>query len=381
MIKKKIIFIVTSSAKTLKYIIKDQPKYIEKHFIVYVVSSEKKMLEEYAKKYNLKHVFIPMFRKINPFYDLYSIILLLLSIYHHKPDIIHSYTPKAGLICSISGFLMQVPKRLHTFTGLIFPYKFFLMKSILAMIDSLICFLNTHVIAEGNGVKTLLILHKITSKKIYIIGNGNIAGVDLNYFSKNSKKERHEVSDKLSVLKKIKSNATVFIFAGRINKDKGVEELIKSFRNLNSDNSFLLIIGEFESKKYANHFKQLLYNHSNIMINKWENDLRPFLENSNCLILPSYREGFPNIVLQAGAMQLPSIVTNIPGSNEIITNNKNGLICNPRDWISLMNAMRLFLSMSVQERSIMGINAKKNIHQKYDQNIFRNELIKFYNEL
>ena len=381
MINKKVIFIVTSSAKTLKYILKDQPKFIEKYFVVYVVSGEKEILDEYSTIHKLKYIHVPIYRKINPIYDLYSITLLIKSIYDLKPDIIHSYTPKAGLICSISGFFMRVPKRLHTFTGLIFPYQKFIMKFILSLIDSLICFLNSDVIAEGNGVKDLLTLHKITRKKIHIIGNGNIAGVDLNHFNNNSKKLTKVMCDKLYELKKRKNISTVFIFAGRINKDKGVEVLVKSFIELNADNSALLFVGEFESKKYKINFNQLLNHHSNIIVNKWENDLRPFFGNSDCLILPSYREGFPNVLLQAGAMQLPSIVTNVPGSNEIITDKKNGLICEPRDYKGLKNKMHSFLSMNNQERSKMGINAKKNIHKKYDQNFFRNNLIEFYNNL
>jgi glycosyltransferase involved in cell wall biosynthesis len=379
--RNKKLFIVTTSIKSFSYILKNQPAYLNQYFLVYVGSSEPELIKNYAIKLGVKYFPIPMYRKINLFSDIRSIYHLSLTLLKFRPDIIHSYTPKAGLVCAISGYLCRIPTRIHTFTGLIFPYKKPFMRFVLAIIDSLICKLNTHIIAEGQGVKKLLLENKITNKNINIIGNGNIAGVDTKYY--NPEKFKH--NEKTLELKRyfnINENSITFIFAGRINKDKGIIELLNSYTKSYNENINLIILGEFETKEFELKVNSMIDNSNNkIWLEGWKDDIRPYLFISDCFILPSYREGFPNVLLQAGAMKLPSIVTNVPGSNEIIINNHNGWICNSKSSKDLGILINRVVSMSKSELAKIGIRARKNVEKKYEKTIYQKQLIEFYNQI
>jgi len=303
------------------------------------------------------------------------------SIKQIKPDIMHSFTPKAGLICAIAGYLCHTRFRIHTFTGLIFPYRKLLFKQILIYVDKLICKLNTHIIAEGEGVKRQLIDANIITENIHIIGNGNIAGVDTDQYHLLNP----EIKEKTKLLIKqlrIDSKSYYFIFIGRFNNEKGINELLWSFQNLGTNNVKLILVGDFErNDSFSKHVKKNYFSDENIYFVGWQSDIRPYLSISDCLILPSYREGFPNVVLQAGAMGIPSIVTNVTGSNEIITNDYNGWIVPPKNKIALVNQMRIVMNCSKNELKTIGRNARKNIKEKYEKTYYQKALVRFYDNL
>ena len=178
--------------------------------------------------------------------------------------------------------------------------------------------LNTHTVAEGKGVKDLLYKHNIIRKKVHIIGNGNIAGVDTNYFNPMHFRNNNNISQ-LKIKYGVDESVTTFIFVGRINEEKGIIELLQAIKNLKSKEVNLIILGSFETSEFEIKVNNMIkLGLKNVHIVNWKEDIRPYLYISDCFVLPSYREGFPNVLLQAGAMGLPSIVTNVPGSNEII---------------------------------------------------------------
>ena len=375
------LLIITTIDTTFKYILKDQPKYLNNNYSVTVGSANYFGIKEYAKSKSLNYIHIPMKRKISPLSDIKSMFFLIKALLKYRPDIIHSYTPKAGMVCAISGYLCRIPIRIHTFTGLIFPYKKPFMQFILATIDSLICKLITHIIAEGQGVKKLLLENNITNKAIHIIGNGNIAGVDTKYF--NPEKFKHDI--RIQNLKKdlnINEGSTTFIFIGRMNQDKGLIELLNAFNNIRNKNISLILVGECESSSFELRVRHLVKK-SIININwvDWQEDIRPYLSISSCFILPSYREGFPNVLLQAGAMGLPAIVTDVPGSNEIIVENYNGWICDSKSINELETLITRVSSMSNNELIQMGINARENVNRKYEKSNYQKKLVGYYNQL
>jgi len=366
---------------TFIHILKGQPRYLTQYYSVIVGSNNFLSLKKFANQEGVNFINIPMYRKINPIYDIYSIVILVFKILKLKPDLVHSYTPKAGFVCAISCYITRVPIRIHTFTGLIFPYKKNPMKLLLAKIDSIICRLNTHIIAEGAGVKKQLIDNKITSQPINIIGNGNIVGVDTAYYKPKiyiKGFSRVEFLKNLNITEK----TLIFIFAGRLNRDKGITELLEAYIKLNKKDICLLLIGEFETRIFKNKVMSLINSSNNLIhIEGWKSDIRPYLDLSDCFVLPSYREGFPNVLLQAGAMMLPSIVTNVSGSNEIIKNNYNGWICNSKSVIELVNLMNFVISMPKVKLVEHGVNARHCIKENYEQCDYRNNLVKFYKGL
>lgn len=369
--------IVTTVPTTLVSILAQQPKFLAHHFDVALISSPAAELKKVQSTEGVATYAVPMERGINPVKDLISLFKMVKQLRILKPDIVHSYTPKAGLITMLAGFICRVPVRVHTFTGLIFPTSAGIKKKVLIWMDRLICACATTLVPEGNGVKQDLIDYGITSKPLKVIGSGNIAGVDTSFFDKQRiiGKKLH-----LSLLKQfnLPKNAFVFCFVGRFTEDKGVTELLSAFNEL-SDNAYLLLVGEMDERlPLPPELAQSLTNQLRIHNIGWQNDIRPALAISNVLVLPSYREGFPNTPLQAGAMGVPCIVTDINGSNEIIKPGFNGWIVPPKDINALAEAMRE--SMQSDDLEKLGEHARCNIVEKFERKTHWLNMLNFYNE-
>lgn len=248
-------------------------------------------------------------------------------------------TPKAGLLSMLAAKMARVPIRLHTFTGLIFPTRTGLMQKLLIRMDQLLCWAATNIYPEGNGVKQDLIDYKITSKPLKVIANGNVNGIDLNHFDSTviTDEKKRVLRESLN----IGEDDFVFIFVGRMVGDKGINELVSAFTQMECQKSKLLLVGSYESEldPLLPEALREIDNNPNIIATGFQSDVRPYFAISDALAFPSYREGFPNVVMQAGAMGLPSIVTDINGCNEIIEEGTNGIIIPPKDVIALKNAM------------------------------------------
>lgn len=372
------LLIVTTVPITLKVILSGQPSFLSSAFDVSIVSSPDEELLYVSSQESVSSFQVPMERGISPLRDLVSVFKMVKLFQTHKPHMVHSYTPKAGLVSMLAGFIARVPIRIHTFTGLIFPTSTGIKKLILIWMDRLICACATNVVPEGNGVKKDLLDHGITNKPLAVIGNGNIAGVDLTRFDKS-----FVIKDKLHIPLKLKlnmpSNAFVFCFVGRFTLDKGFIELIDAFKLL-PDNAHLLLVGENDVRQpLPDEITALLNSHARIYNIGFQIDIRPALALSNVLVLPSYREGFPNTPLQAGAMSLPSIVTDINGCNEIIKPRYNGWIVPVKDSVALYEAM--LSATNSDDLLALGENARLNIKQNFERNQHWKNMLSFYQNL
>lgn len=371
------LFIVTTVPVTITGIMAGQPEALSSNFDVHIVSSPRPELNVIKKNVNLPVHSVAMSRGISPLKDLLSLIKMVYLLSKEKPDIIHSYTPKAGLISMLGGFICGVPIRVHTFTGLIFPTSKGFKKKILILMDRLICACATTIVPEGNGVRRDLVDYGITCKTLKVIGNGNIAGVDTSYFDK-EKVIRSKTHLALIHQLSLPKDAFVFCFVGRFTQDKGFSELLTAFKNLPT-NAHLLLVGEMDERlPLPCEITQTLNNHSRIHNIGWQDDIRPALALSDVLVLPSYREGFPNTPLQAGAMGLPCVVTDINGSNEIIESGYNGWIVPVKNSRALADAMLYSMNSNCLER--LGVQSRNNIIKKFEQHNHWKNMIDFYNE-
>ena len=290
---------------------------------------------------------------------------------------VHSITPKAGLLSMLAAKLAGVPVRMHTFTGLVFPTATGVKQKVLIWTDRLTCACATCVNPEGEGVKRDLMAYKITKKPLHVIANGNVNGIDVEYF-KPTEELRQEAQ------RVMKRDVFTFVFIGRVVRDKGINELVKAFERLYGENPAirLVVVGSFEEKldPVLPEVRDIMRGCLGIEMVGYQKDVRPFLLASNVLVLPSYREGFPNVVMQAGAMELPCIVTNINGCNEIIIPNENGIIIPPRDEKALYEAMKYAVEHP-EEVMKMGEKARPLVVERYEQHIVWDALLKEYNEL
>lgn len=344
----------------------------EEGYEVIAVSSPGEKLEEVAQREGIRTIAVPMERRISPLKDIKSLWQMIKVFRREKPDMVHSITPKAGLLSMIAGWICRVPVRLHTFTGLVFPTSTGLTQKILIFTDRLTCACATHIVPEGEGVKSDLKKFHITQKPLKVLGYGNIRGIDLDYFNPELFPEKKS------------ENTFTFIFIGRLVRDKGINELIPAFKKLNAErpNTRLILVGVQEP-----HLDPLLPEtiaeiESNPAIEAVgrQNDVRPWLAQSDSLVFPSYREGFPNVVIEAGAMGLPSIVTDINGAREIIIEGKNGTIIPPRDSDAIYKAMVKFIeNPDLVEKYAR--NARPLIASRFEQGFVRQCLKDYYKEI
>ena len=294
---------------------------------------------------------------------------------------IHSMTPKAGMVCMVAAWLAKVPVRVHTFTGLVFPTSTGLKRRVLMFTDWLTCACATHVIPEGEGVKNDLLNNGITKKPLRVLGYGNVKGVDMEFFS-----HRPELT-KIVNEKSLKTqNVFTFLFVGRIVRDKGINELVMAFSRLHKENreTRLWLVGPDEESldPISDETRRIIRVNPAIEAigPKGGNELLAYYAAADCFVMPSYREGFPNTVLEAGAMGLPSIVTDINGSREIIEEGVNGMIVPPHDGESIYMAMKVMVESNVY-RNNMANNARKMIADRFEQGFVRKCLYDFYDEI
>ena len=376
MIKKKIIRAVTDSG-SLGFVEPMITKLKEKYELQ-LLSSPGENLNKLCKDYEIKGHDVYMFRRMSPIKDIKSLLQIIKVFRKEKPYMVHSMTPKAGMLCMLAAWITRVPRRVHTFTGLVWPTSKGLKRRILMATDWLTCACATHVIPEGKGVMNDLQNH-ITQKPMKVLGYGNIRGVDMEKFNR-----RPEVEELAKEIKK--ENIFTFIFVGRIVSDKGINELVSAFTDLQKkyDNIRLLLVGNFENNLDPLKSETLKIINENPCIEllgtKYEDDLIAHYAASDCFVFPSYREGFPNTVMEAGAMNLPSIVTDINGSREIITDGKNGVIIPSKNIEALYQAMEEMIN-NIDKTKKYADNAREMIESRFERSFVCQCLYDFYDEI
>jgi len=381
------LFRISTVPMSLNYLLKGQLRYLNQYFEVVAVSGNDAHLQEVAQREEVRVVPLPMERTISPLKDLHALWQLYCLFRKERPQIVHSITPKAGLLSMLAAKLAGVPIRMHTFTGLIFPSKQGSMQQLLIAMDRLLCWAATHIYPEGYGVKNDLISYKITSKPLQVIANGNVNGIDLDYFSLGQVSEADKTFLKQQL--GIKESDFIFVFVGRLVGDKGINELVEAFEGLlgirdkgQVPKVKLLLVGPFENEldPLQTETLNVIETHPNIISVGFQADVRPYFAISDCLVFPSYREGFSNVVMQAGAMGLPSIVTDINGCNEIIVDGENGIIIPSKNTFALKYAMEQMMQDSVLFQKLKQ-NARPMIQSRYEQQVVWEALFMEYQTL
>lgn len=374
--KPKIIRAVTNDSSLI--FIESSIMILKEKYDIQVLSSPGKNCDKLCNKYDIKVHKVYMYRRFSPIQDLKSLYQLVKIFYQEKPYMVHSVTPKAGLLCMLASWFTRVPRRVHTFTGLIWPTASGLSRKILMKTDWLTCACATHVIPEGQGVLNDLQKH-ITRKPMQVLGYGSVCGIDMKKFSRSEKVITN--SERLR-----KKDIFSFLFVGRIVKDKGINELIKVFSKLNKKYpaTRLVLVGSYEENLDPLNSDTINEINTNPAIEavgpQYENDLLAYYAASDCFVFPSYREGFPNVVLEAGAMGLPCIVTDINGSREIIVDGKNGFIIPTKDNRALYDSME-HMMLDKRQREYLASNAREMIAKYYEQGFVTKCLLDFYTEI
>jgi glycosyltransferase involved in cell wall biosynthesis len=380
--KKKLVRITTVPL-SLDKILDGQLAFMNNHYEVIAVSSEKEYLIRCAKNEGVRFKHIEMTRKITPIKDFISLIKLISFLKKERPLIIHSHTPKAGILAMLASKITNIPIRLHTVAGLPLMEEKGSKKKLLELIEKLTYSFSTFVFTNSNGLYKYIIDNNYVSKsKLKVIGNGSSNGVDVNYFSPTSVSEKEKEKLKLSL--GILENDFTFVFVGRIVADKGINELINAFDTISFQNNAikLLLVGEQESHldPLNENTLKLISTNKNIIKTGFQKDIRPFLAVSDALVFPSYREGFPNVIMQAGAMELPVIATNINGCNEIIVNEKNGVLIELKNNGAIVKAMVRLIEDEAFYKNLKS-NARSMIVSRFERKVICEKILYEYKEM
>jgi len=366
--KKKLVRITTIS-RSLKKLLEGQLLYMSDYYEVIGVSSEEELLIELASKNEFRPFFVPLTRKITLYQDLKCLYILYRFFRKERPYIVHTHTPKAGTIGMIASRLAGVKHRLHTVAGMPLLEAKGFKRFVLNSVEKLTYSCATKIYPNSYGLQNIILEEKFSSSdKMKVLGNGSSNGIDIEYFDPAHFKE----SDNLKLRKEygINKDDKVLLYIGRLVGDKGINELIASLEQLENkyENLKLVLVGKMEEDLDPLNEVTLdkIKNDPNIIRTGYQNDVRPFLAFADILTFPTYREGFPNVVLQAGAMNLPSIVTDINGCNEIVKDRYNGLIIRPKNIEDLTEAIVTLIENKEMYDSFKKIT-RKNIVEKYSR--------------
>jgi len=364
---------ITTVPISLELLIAGQMKYMHKHgFDVYMISSPQENSELLEKKEESKFLAVSMTRTISPLKDLLSLFKLVNNFQKIKPQVVHTHTPKAGFLGMMAAWICRVPVRLHTVAGLPLMEERGLQRKILERVEKITYAFATKIYPNSKNLSDFIISNRFCSiEKIKVLGNGSSNGIDTEFF-----KPTPDIYSSAQKLKKeltITDKNFVYLFIGRLVKDKGIEELVDAFALLGKkyEHIKLLLVGPFEDEldPLTEKTKHIIKSDGNILHVGFQHEVRPYLALSHALVFPSYREGFPNVPMQAGAMGLPSIVTDINGCNEIIEHAINGLIIPVKNENALCAAMeKLITDETLYLR--LKVNSRKMIVDRYDQKHF-----------
>ena len=376
------LFRITTVPISVEKLLGKQLSYMDRYFDVTAISSDQVYLERVGKELGVKTHTINMTRKITPVEDLKSLWTMYAYFRKEKPEIVHSHTPKAGLIGMLAAKLAGVKIRLHTVAGLPLMETTGLKRKVLNLVEKLTYSCATKVYPNSKGLHDFILEEKLgTADKIQVIGNGSTNGIDTAHFSP----ESYSVSEKAQLRQEleIEASAFVFVFVGRLVKDKGINELVSAFMKIQTNSSKklkLLLVGPLEQDldPLAPDVLQTIDSNPDIISLGFQKDVRPYFAIGDALVFPSYREGFPNVVLQALSMGIPALVSDINGCNEIVQDGYNGSIFPAKDEIALQKSMEQILADHFYET--VKANSRSSI-MKYEQQVIWNLLKENYDNL
>lgn len=369
---------ITTVSMSFRLLLRGQLNYMSQFFKTHAVSAPGWELDKVEEEENSEVHAVEMKRAPAPVVDLLSLRKLTSLMRKIQPEIVHTHTPKAGLLGMMAARFAGVPIRLHTVAGIPWMEAHGSKRKLLQAMEKLTYRFATHVYSNSCALKDFILENRLLAEaKISVIGNGSSNGIDTQHYSRTPDvlMEAEALKEKFGI-----SHEKIILFVGRLVKDKGIEELLKSYERLKSEHSIkLLLVGPFEPDRdpLSDWAKGFITSDKNIISTGYVDDVRPYMAMSTLLAFPSYREGFPNVPMQAGAMGLPAVVTDINGCNEIVEHEKNGLIVPAKSEVELYNALsRLLKDQNLYQKQAN--SARPMIASRFEQKVIWEGLYEEY---
>lgn len=352
---------ITTTPNAFVHIIKTIIELRKDNFNFHFISSDEPYAKYLHDTYGFEQIPTSIRREISPLHDLLSVVNLIRIFRMQKYDIVHSSTPKGGLVTALAGFLTRVPVRIHTFTGQRWAVMTGPKRKLLMFLDKLVINLNTRCYADSKSQVQFLVDSGVAKPgQVFCLGEGSYGGVDLDHFSRSNYTDARPL---ISQKYKIPSDKPWILFVGRITRDKGINELITAFVDIHQiQPAELILVGDMES--IDDKSREAISLNEHIHYVGFQNDPASFMAASDLLCIPSFREGFGTVVIEAAALGLPSIGTDIPGLKDSIQNDHTGLLVPLNDLSSLKKAL-LKLLTDKNYRLQLGEGALKRAREVY----------------
>jgi glycosyltransferase involved in cell wall biosynthesis len=366
------ICIVVSSAMTVNAFLIEPIKKLSKHYQVYIVVNEHsgKISEKLG---NVTVLFVPIARNISPFLDLLALFKLINIFRKYNFKAVHSITPKAGLLAMLASFLTRISTRIHIFTGQVWITKSGLSRFLLKSIDRIIAFLATNILVDSNSQRNFLLDEQVVSSaKSSVLAKGSISGVDTVRF-KPDEQEKLRLRNELA----IKDTDIVFLFIGRLNKDKGVLELATAFSKITDARAQLLIVGPDEAGLQFEMELLLANCLERVHFVGFSSKPEAYMKTADVLCLPSYREGFGSVVIEAASVGIPAIGSRIYGVEDAIVDGYSGLLFRVGDADELRIQMMTFISDDELGRRL-GNNARERVLEQFTSESLASAWLNYY---
>lgn len=366
-------FIATTIPASLNFF-KGNLKFLSNWFDICAISSNAEVLEEIGKREGVRTHCIPMERPISLLKDLISLLKFIYFFKLERPYVVHGNTPKAAMLTMVAGWITRIPVRIYMCHGLRYQGTQGRMRKLLMLMEKLSCTCATKVICVSHGVRDTFEQDGICPlNKSIVIGSGSATGIDLEYFNP-------KLVDFNFMRKElgISQDDFVFIFVGRIVTDKGINEMVSAFNRLSNkyNHIHLVLVGgeETEQNPISEASREIIRTNNRIYAIGRRKDVRPYLVGSDAFVFPSYREGFGMVLIEANAMGIPAICSDIIGCNEVIVSGKNGEIVPSKDEDSLFEKMKEWID-NPQLVKNMSNEARLLVEQRYDRkDVWKNAL-------
>lgn len=342
---------------------------------IYLISNIENVEEEQEDFAGINLISVAISRKISLWSDIRGMVSLYCIMKRHRFDVVHSITPKAGLLGMLASYLARIPNRFHTFTGQVWVTRHGFLRWLLKSLDKMIVHCATGIMVDGFLQRQFLVKEGVVNElKARVLGHGSICGVDIHKF-------KPDVEMRAIIRKKyvIDDQAIVFLYIGRLNAEKGINELVEAFSQIahEYDHARLFIVGPDEEQvqeRIKSQYSQIM---NQIVFGEYTKMPQQIMAASDVNCLPSHREGFNGVIIESACVGLPSFGSNIYGIADAIVDGETGILHEKGDVQGICNAMRQFLE-NPDEMRLMGRAARERAVKYFSQEAFVEEIRDYY---
>lgn len=317
---------------------------------------------------------LPIARPVSPYWDVHCVMALWMLLRNGGYSAIHSVTPKGGLLMALAGSLAGIPVRIHTFTGQVWATRTGAGRVVLKLVDRLIAALATHILVDSSSQLEFLVRERVLRRgKGLVLGDGSICGVDLGRFQPDNAR-RAQVRSELGIAKE----SFVILFVGRLKLDKGVLDLARAFASVAREGAVHLVLVGPDEDALRQRILGLCGEFADrVRIVSFTDAPEAYMAAADVLCLPSYREGFGNVIIEAAACGVPAVASDVYGITDAVVADATGILHPPGNVGRLTRALlSLFRDGSLRAR--LGAASRERAHRSFGSQRLTDELLQFY---